>query len=162
MLTGKQIFEKGIVTKVANPEKQIQQVGIDLTISYFSKVDGVGFIPKDGKTILPNYTKLEWPEDNILILQPGIYECVFNEGCNFDSRTEGKIIHRSSVLRSGSILMSAEFDPGFETENIGSFITVNMPIKIEKGARLGQMTCNLTDEEVENTYNGQWQKDKQR
>ena len=162
MLTGKQIFKKGIVTKVANPEKQIQQVGIDLTVLYFSKVDGVGFIPKEGKTILPNYTKLEWPEDNCIVLHPGVYECVFNEGCKLDSRTEAFVIHRSSALRSGSLLISAEFDPGFETDHIGSFITVNIPIKIEKGARLGQMTCNKTDRKVKNTYNGQWFKDKQR
>lgn len=50
--------------------------------------------------------------------------------------------------------MSAEFDPGFKTDQIGSFMTVIMPIKIEKGARLGQMVCHRTEKPAD-LYNGQ-------
>lgn len=159
MLTSRQLIEEKIITKV--PEECIAQVGIDLQVEYFSKVMGQGFIPAKGKTQLPKYEKIEWGEDNTVVLEPGSYEVVFTQGCKFPSNVAGNIIHRSSVLRCGNLLISAEFDPGFETENIGSFMTVLSPIKIEKGARLGQIICHRTDIEAEK-YNGQWQKDVQR
>lgn len=159
MLTSEQLVNEGIITKV--PEECIAQVGIDLQVSYFAKIVGQGFIPKQGKTQLPQYEKIEWGEDNTVTLQPGSYEVVFEQGCNFPNNVAGAIIHRSSVLRSGNLLISAEFDPGFQTENIGSFMTVVTPIKIEKGARLGQMVCHRT-ETTASMYDGQWQNDNQR
>ncbi len=159
MLTSKQLIEEGIITNV--PEECIAQVGIDLQVKYFAKIVGSGFIPKIGKTQLPQYEKLEWGEDNTITLQPGSYEVVFEQGCNFPDNVAGSIIHRSSVLRSGNLLISAEFDSGFQTSNIGSFMTVITPIKIEKGARLGQMICHRTEIPADK-YNGQWQNDKQR
>ncbi len=159
MLTSRQLIEEGIITNV--PEECIAQVGIDLQVKYFAKIVGSGFIPKVGKTQLPQYEKLEWGEDNTITLQPGSYEVVFEQGCNFPDNVAGSIIHRSSVLRSGNLLISAEFDPGFQTTNIGSFMTVITPIKIEKGARLGQMICHRTEIPADK-YDGQWQNDKQR
>lgn len=159
MLTSQQLLEEGIITKV--PEECIAQVGIDLQVQSFRKITGVGFIPKVGKTILPTYEEVQWGDDNCVTLYPGSYEVVFEQGCKLPDNVAGNIIHRSSVLRSGELLMSAEFDPGFETENIGSFIAVNVPIKIEKGARLGQIVCHRT-EKAATKYNGQWQKDVQR
>ena len=67
-----------------------------------------------------------------MITLAGVYEVVFEQGCNFPNNVAGNIIHRSSVLRSGNLLLSAEFDPGFKTDNIGSFITVNTPLKNRK------------------------------
>ena len=159
MLTSRQLIEEGIITHV--PEECIAQVGIDLQVEYFSKIVGTGFIPKTGKTILPKYERLEWEEDNTIMLQPGSYEVVFVQGCNFPEDVAGTIIHRSSLLRSGDLLMSAEFDPGFATDHIGSFMTVITPIRIEKGARLGQMVCHRTEQRAD-LYQGQWQGDIQR
>lgn len=73
----------------------------------------------------------------------------------------GKITHRSSILRSGCNLTSAIFDPGFKTEQMGSFMQVINPIKIEKGARLAQINCYRA-EQAADEYNGQWQADCQR
>ena len=158
MLTSQQLIEEGIITKV--PEECIAQVGIDLQVQSFRQIVGSGVIPKVGKTILPLYEEVK-EVDGWFYLTPGSYEVVFEQGCKFPDNVAGTIIHRSSVLRSGELLMSAEFDPGFETENIGSFITINIPIKIEKGARLGQIVCHRTERPA-TKYNGQWQKDKQR
>lgn len=159
MLTSKQLVEEGIITNV--PEECIAQVGIDLQVDYFSKIVGMGFIPRKGKTILPEYEKLEWDEDGTITLQPGSYEVVFRQGCDFPADVAGTIIHRSSLLRSGNLLMSAEFDPGFVTNQIGSFMTVITPIKIERGARLGQIVCHRTEQPA-SKYEGQWQRDIQR
>lgn len=160
MLTSQQLLEEGIITNVKDP-KQIQQVGIDLTVNTIYKVSGVGFIPKEGKTVLPTYTEIPWEEDGTATLGPGSYEIKFNEGCNFPKNVAGNIIHRSSVLRSGALLMSAEFDPSYFCDSIGSFMTVINPIKIEKGARLGQIVCHRTEVEAD-SYQGQWQGGKDR
>lgn len=159
MLTSQQLVEEGIITNV--PEECIAQVGIDLQVQSFRKIVGMGFIPKVGKTVLPTYQEVPWDEDGCVTLEPGSYEVVFEQGCNFPDNVAGQIVHRSSILRSGEILFSAIFDAGFRTQNIGSFITVNVPIKIEKGARLGQMVCHRT-EKAATKYCGQWQMDCQR
>lgn len=159
MLTSDQLIKEGIITKV--PAECVAQVGIDLQVDYFSKIVGMGFLPKVGKTQLPEYERVEWDANDTVVLQPGSYEVVFVQGCNFPDNVAGTIIHRSSILRSGCLLMSAEFDPGFKTDRIGSFMTVITPIRIERGARLGQMICHRTEEAAE-LYDGQWQNDVQR
>ena len=79
MLTGKQIVQEGIVFNLNDCENQIQQVGVDLSIREFNKVGEGAFIPKTGKTKLPNYESVSWNSDNRVTLEPGVYECVFNE-----------------------------------------------------------------------------------
>ena len=57
MLTSKQLIDEGIITNV--PNECIAQVGIDLQVDYFSKVAGMGFIPRTGKTQLPDYERIQ-------------------------------------------------------------------------------------------------------
>jgi deoxycytidine triphosphate deaminase len=52
------------------------------------------------------------------------------------------------------------FDPGFETEFMGTLVYVHETIFIEKDARVAQIyfhECEPADK-----YDGQWQNDKQR
>jgi deoxycytidine triphosphate deaminase len=67
------------------------------------------------------------------------------------------------LYRNGTTINSPLFDPGFETENMGTIMIVGVPIFIEKDARVAQMYFHECDEVAsENLYNGQWQNDKQR
>jgi deoxycytidine triphosphate deaminase len=73
------------------------------------------------------------------------------------------IRQRSSLLRNGAIIASSIFDPGFETDNMGTIMIVTATIFIEKDARVGQMYFHECDEVSEDKlYNGQFQNDKQR
>ena len=67
---------------------------------------------------------------------------------------------RSSLYRNGAIINSPVFDPGFETQNMGTLLYVFEPIFIELDARVAQIyfhECETADK-----YDGQWQNDKQR
>ena len=73
------------------------------------------------------------------------------------------IRQRSSLLRNGAIIASSIFDPGFETENMGTIMIVTATIFIEQDARVGQMYFHKCDSVAEdNLYQGQFQNDKQR
>lgn len=165
ILTGKQIIEKGFITKVDN-SKCIQQVGVDVEIEKIAKVDRAGFIFKK-KTILPEYLEI-FPETKIdgcngWWLYPGYYEITFRQGCKIPATATMRMRQRSSLLRSGAEIHSSIFDPGFETDQMGAFLIVHRRIWIEKGARIAQAYFSenyfVEDKDL---YQGQFQKDKQR
>lgn len=178
MLTAKQIIDRGIIYlsdeakekyKISNLEPA--QAGIDLHMVSCSKIKSETFgivyadYQKDDATGKTKKTKLPATEDVRLttdnegdcwILEPGQYEIGFAEGCKFDTKTVGKIVHRSSVRRCGNEINSPIWDPGFYTNEMGTFLTVNHKMKIYFGARVGQMVVFETKEEAE-AYNGQYQ-----
>jgi deoxycytidine triphosphate deaminase len=163
-LTGKQIVEEGIITNLT--EKAIQQQGVDIRIDIIRNVEGMGRIPKEGKTILPVYKEIQPIKDEAgehWTLFPGYYEIQFVEGCKIPSNRVMTIIQRSSLLRNGVIIRSSQYDAGFETEHMGTFMVVNNPVIIEKGARIAQtIILETADVDEDKLYNGQWQRDNQR
>lgn len=173
MLNAQQILEQGLI-KTKNSKGKPAQVGYDLSVKSINKIGdsspldsrpAIGMVLKD-KTILNNYTPVETKKiDGVegWLLYPGAYDLTFHEGCKIAPYTVGMIRQRSSLLRNGAIIASSIFDPGFETENMGTIMIVNAAIFIEKDARVGQMYFHECDEVAEeNLYNGQWQNDKQR
>lgn len=172
MLNAEQIIEQGLI-KVTNSKGKPAQVGYDLSaksinaigIDSVSSKPNIGMVLKD-KTILNNYTPIETTKiDGVegWLLYPGAYDVTFHEGCKISPNKVGMIRQRSSLLRNGAIIASSIFDPGFETENMGTIMIVTATIFIEQDARVGQMyfhECDSVNEE--NLYNGQFQNDKQR
>ena len=167
-LTGKQIVEQGIVYNVC--EKGVQQQGVDVRIDRVFEVInfGNGLVPINGKTMTPptvEVAALDAHEDSkgYFYLPPGYYEVTFVEGCKMPANCAMYFKTRSSLVRCGSDIRSGQFDGGFETTAMGAFLKVELPIKIERGARVAQaiVTETYTVDE-ENLYNGQWQNDKQR
>ncbi len=169
MLNSTQILEKGLL-KLEHSKGKAAQVGYDLSVKEIKKLEGRGEVLSN-KTHLPDYVKQEVIEfasknsdkgENLgWILNPGYYEVTFWEGCNIPNNYVGLIRQRSSMLRSGALLHSSVFDPGFETDFMGSFIAVFHPIFIEKDARIAQIYFHEC-EPVTQAYNGQFQNDKQR
>jgi deoxycytidine triphosphate deaminase len=170
-LTGKQLVEKGIITGEI-PAENVAQHGIDLNLIKVEKMEGIGFIPKEGKTKLVTYIEM-LPTDGVIKeeetlkdmrvwhLNPGSYSVTFSQGCKIPADKMLLIRQRSSLLRNGTFLHSSVFDAGFETEQIGTVIVVVHPIQIEVGARIAQIYAHNSDV-VENLYDGQFQKDSQR
>ena len=94
------------------------------------------------------------------LLYEGVYDITFNEGCKIPDNRVAFIKQRSSLYRNGAIINSPVFDPGFETEFMGTLMYVHCPIFIEENARVAQIYFHeCTSAEM---YNGQWQNDKQR
>ncbi len=168
-LTGQELIDKGIITGEILPEN-IAQCGVDLNVIEVEQVVGKGTIPKTGKTVLAERKKIfpvkgydanQNPEIEHFELSPGVYDFTFLQGCKVPKNQRLDIVQRSSCSRNGLFIRSAVFDPGFETEHIGTMIQVMQNIRIEKGARVAQIVA-IASNEVNNLYDGQWQGDKQR
>jgi len=174
MLTAKQIVEKGLL-KLEHTKGKPAQIGYDLSLKQVNQIgdpngrDGVyrhhkiGKVLKD-RTELTTYTP--YPLVSLdgahgWLLYPGTYDITFNEGCKIPGNLVGLIRQRSSLLRNGTVLHSSVFDPGFETDFMGTVMVVNETIFIEEGARVAQIYFHECDE-VDELYNGQWQGDSQR
>ena len=173
MLNAKQIVDEGLLL-LENAKGKPAQVGFDITLKSVNKVGNrvgntnvygagkIGKVLKD-KTELTTYTPLDTIQlDGVegWLLYEGVYDITFNEGCKIPDNRVAFIKQRSSLYRNGAIINSPVFDPGFETENMGTLLYVHETIFIETDARVAQIyfhECNNAE-----LYNGQWQNDKQR
>ena len=172
MLNAKQIIDEGLLL-LEHAKGKPAQVGYDITLKKVQKIglkiganayrEGkIGKVLKD-KTELTEYV----PQNTIMLdgvegwlLYDGVYDITFNEGCKIPENRVAFIKQRSSLYRNGAIINSPVFDPGFETEFMGTLLYVHETIFIEKDARVAQIyfhECNGAE-----LYDGQWQNDKQR
>ena len=172
MLNAKQIIDEGLLLLEYSKGKPAQ-VGYDLSLKTVQKIgnkigNGVyayGSIGKvlRSKTELTTYTLKDTISLDGLdgwLLYEGVYDITFHEGCKIPDNRVAFIKQRSSLYRNGAIINSPVFDPGFETENMGTLLYVFEPIFIEKDARVAQIyfhECAPAEK-----YDGQWQNDKQR
>jgi deoxycytidine triphosphate deaminase len=136
------------------------QVGYDLTLKSINKVNG-GMVMKDKTTVFDYDEVTPFINDDgkfLYQLEPGTYSLTFEQGCKLDDKHTAFIRHRSSVLRSGGIITSGVYDPGFEVDEMGGMLVATETIILEKGARVAQIIM-MENAEAE-LYDGQWQKDK--
>lgn len=161
MYNAKELVDKGIVTGPIL-EKNVQMHGVDLNLVAVKRVLGGGHIPLLGKTVLGSYEDVP-VVDGMWKLDPGVYDITFAQGCKIPNDIMMLIRQRSSLLRNGTFLHSSVFDAGFETEQMGTVMTVQLPITIEEGARVAQIYSHQgTPVGEDRLYTGQWQGDKQR
>lgn len=148
---------------VASEHSKVNQVGIDLSVKKIERIYRGGQVLKEKTVIDPqNYQEVfatKNPEGRTTWkLSSGVYAITFNERVTIPSTHTGFILHRSSIMRMGSMLISAIWDPGFTTgdENMGTTLFVHVPIEIEKDARIAQFYM-ISNEYVDVLYNGQFQ-----
>ena len=168
MLNAQQILEEGLL-KLEHTQGKPAQVGFDLTLKQVNKIGNKGIsIPKIGKVLkdkteLTNYTPHGLMSlDGVVgwLLYAGVYDITFNEGCKIPDNRVAFIKQRSSLYRNGAIINSPVFDPGFETDFMGTLLYVHETLFIEENARVAQIyfhECAPAEK-----YDGQWQGDKQR
>ena len=179
MLNSKQILEEGLL-KLETSKGKPAQIGYDLSLKSVQKIgnpnnhieesDLLDYIPfKIGKVLKDkteittykpyNTIKLDGVEG--WLLYQGVYDITFWEGCKLSDNRTAFIKQRSSLYRNGVIINSPVFDPGFETENMGTLMYVHETIFIEQDARVAQIYFH-ENAPVNELYNGQWMGDKQR
>ena len=172
MLTAQQILDEGLL-HLEHSKGKPAQVGYDLTLKSINKVGyriganmygggNIGKVLKD-KTILTTYTPLDKIQlDGVTgwLLHPNTYDITFWEGCKIPDNRVAFIKQRSSLWRNGILINSPVFDPGFETEFMGTIMLVTEPLFIEEDARVAQIYFHECD--AAEKYDGQWQNDKQR
>jgi hypothetical protein len=169
MLNVQQILDEGLL-KLEHTQGKPAQVGYDLTLKQVNKIGNknvvndtkIGKVLKD-KTELTSY--IPYPLINLdgahgWLLYEGVYDITFNEGCKLPENRVAFIKQRSSLYRNGTIINSPVFDPGFETNFMGTLMYVHETIFIEENARVAQIYFHEC--ESAELYNGQWQGDKQR
>jgi deoxycytidine triphosphate deaminase len=175
MLNAKQIIDEGLLL-LEHTQGKPAQVGYDITLKAVQKIGnkisgGVYNLSRGGKIgkVLKDKTELTTyvPLTTIMLdgvegwlLHEGVYDVTFNEGCKIPENRVAFIKQRSSLYRNGAIINSPVFDPGFETENMGTLLYVYEPLFIEINARVAQIYFHEC--EPAEKYNGQWQNDKQR
>jgi len=176
MLNAQQILDEGLL-RLERAQGKPAQVGFDLTLKQVNAVGDpnkynngltyftnhkIGKVLKD-KTELTNYTPYALINlDGVTgwLLYAGVYDITFNEGCKLPDNRVAFIKQRSSLYRNGAIINSPVFDPGFETEFMGTLMYVHETIFIEENARVAQIYFHEC--EPAELYAGQWQGDKQR
>ena len=175
MLNSQQILDEGLL-KLETTKGKPAQVGYDLSLAQVNyigtlgnnlvdvnqKTARIGKVLKD-KTELTTYTPYPLTSvDGVTgwLLYPGTYDITFNEGCRIPSNRVAFIKQRSSLWRNGTLINSPVFDPGFETDLMGTIMLVTETIFIEEGARVAQIYFHEC--EPAEMYNGQWQGDVQR
>jgi deoxycytidine triphosphate deaminase len=172
MLNVAQILDEGLL-RLEHAQGKPAQVGFDLTLKQVNKIGNniEGNVYAGGKIgkVLKNSTQLTTYIPYALInldgahgwlLYKGVYDITFNEGCKIPANRVAFIKQRSSLYRNGTIINSPVFDPGFETEFMGTLMYVHETIFIEENARVAQIYFHEC--EPAELYNGQWQNDKQR
>ena len=165
MLSSEQIIKEGLL-KLDNTHGKPAQVGYDLSIKSVQKIISnikFGYVLKD-KTLLAHYEPMNSTQlDGYKgwILYSGVYDITFHEGCKIPANRTAFIKQRSSLYRNGAIINSPVFDPGFETDNMGTLMYVYETIFIEQDARVAQIYFHESTT-TDNLYDGQWQHDKQR
>ena len=169
MLNAQQIIDEELL-KLEHTKGKPAQVGYDLSLKAVQKI-GTGTVlnGKIGK-VLKDRTELTTyiPTTTIKVdgmegwlLYHGVYDITFWEGCKIPSNRTAFIKQRSSLYRNGAIINSPVFDPGFETENMGTLLYVFETIFIERDARVAQIYFHPSNN-TDVMYDGQWQNDKQR
>ena len=174
MLNAQQILSEGLL-KLEHAHGKPAQIGFDLSLKQVNKIGDlkgvnvfydrefkIGKVLKD-RTELTTYTP--HPLINLdgahgWLLYAGVYDITFNEGCKIPSNRVAFIKQRSSLYRNGTTINSPVFDPGFETEFMGTLMYVHETIFIEENARVAQIYFHEC--EAAELYDGQWQGDKQR
>ena len=171
MLNAQQIIQEGLL-KLEHSHGKPAQVGYDLSLKQVNRIGNKGVNdPKIGKVLKDKTQLTSYTPQGLMnldgvagwLLYEGIYDITFNEGCKIPEDRVGLIRQRSSMLRNGTVLHSSVFDPGFETEFMGTVMVVNETIFIEENARVAQIyfhPCVPVAED--NLYNGQFQGDTQR
>jgi deoxycytidine triphosphate deaminase len=170
MLNSQQILDEGLL-KLEHTHGKPAQVGYDLTLKQVNEIGvvGNGTIRRIGKVLkdkteLTTYTPyplINLDGDHGWLLYEGVYDITFNEGCKLPANRVAFIKQRSSLYRNGTIINSPLFDPGFETEFMGTLMYVHKTIFIEENARVAQIYFHECRQSVV-MYTGQFQGDKQR
>ena len=144
---------------MVEPTKQIQPVGIDLTVSRIESYRSKGTIDFDNsKRELPRLNEPGQVDNQFWLLVPGAYLITFNEIVKVPSNAMGIARPRSSLLRMGATVETSVWDPGYEGRS-QSMLVVHNPngIKIYQNAKLAQIVFMTLIEKTETLYNGQYQ-----
>ena len=159
LLTGHQI--KQYLKDNGTNYHKVNQVGIDLSVCKIEKIIGGVMVFQDKTVVNPdlfiNVELINIEGKKMWRLERGAYALTFNEGVKIPAGSTGFITSRSSIYRGGAKINSPIWDPGFETDVMGTTMFVESEtIFIEENARVCQFYM-ITNPIPQELYNGQFQ-----
>ena len=165
VLNPRKAFEEGLVKGIEgfpafDPEKQIQQAGIDIRVAkIFTVHTNIVSISETEKPKFDQIYRELYPDARGMIrLEPGkAYSVDSMEYVKIPHDMSALVVHRSTFNRIGVLITGANYDPGFEG-NIGVTMYVHNLIEIAIGTRIAQILFIKTD--AANNYHGTYQKQK--
>ena len=158
ILLGKNIISNKIVTSCIDASKQVQPVGVDLTIQKIETYRNVGSIDFDNsKRQLPALSDTG-RFDEFWLLKPGAYLVTFNEVVDVPPDVMGIARPRSSLLRMGATIETSVWDPGYKGRSQSMLVVHNLNgIKIYDNAKVAQIIFIKTESQSDVLYSGKYQ-----
>lgn len=129
------------VRKYIDSSFQVQQAGIDLSISKIYSFISYGSIDFDNKNRkLADSVEIKLENDEPTHLASGVYRIKTNELIELDNKTIGVFFPRSSLIRNGASVSAGLFDPGYKgyPEFLLTILNPN-GLEVYKNARIGQI-----------------------
>ena len=149
-------FKDNIVKEYIEANTQTQIAGFDLTAKEIMKLKDGGILDFDNsERFIPEHTIMDL-EDDKWILEPGGYLVRYNEIVEVPLDAVGIVFPRSSLMRIGTTICSAVWDPGYKGRGIGLLI-VNAKIALKINARIAQIIFIKTQNKLDSGYSGTYQ-----
>lgn len=140
-------------------DKQIQPVGVDLTIGEIYDISDVSTFELVGNNKVhrnrDEVTTRYIGNDEVYELEEGWYNVMYNEAVDIPKTVMGLVLPRSTLMRNGVMVTSAVWDPGYKGAGYGGLY---VPYRTLFG--VGERIAQIVFMEVRNTtgtYNGEYQ-----
>jgi dUTP pyrophosphatase len=152
---------KPLVSGYIDLERQLQPAGFELTLAEvfsFRSHGSLGFKDEDRK--LPVFKPVKLSAENFTRLPKGAYVVRYNEEVWLPSDLLALIFPRSSLMRSGAILYTAVWDPGYRGRGQGLLNVYNpYGVRLKLNARIGQLVFLRLSKPARKLYRGIYQKE---
>jgi dUTP pyrophosphatase len=136
-----------LVGDLADPERQIQPNGVDLTLASVWAIDGAGAIgATDEERAIPPRTEVRPDADGWYALAPGPYAVRLAEPVALPTWLMGLGRPRSSLGRCGVSLHTAVWDAGYRGRSESLMLVYNPAgFRVRRGARILQLVFFTLD-----------------
>jgi len=166
ILTKQEILERlrtkrPLVSGYVDLQKQLQPAGFELTVGEMGFFRSSGVIDfSDAKRKIPDVQTVDLSGRKSKRIPAGAYVIRFNEKVCLPKDILSLIFPRSSLMRSGAILYTAVWDPGYEGRGQGLLCVFNKHgLTLYKNARAGQMIFIKLKKHVKEGYEGIYQRE---
>lgn len=155
------VQEKNLIKDLSERElTKPTGTGFDLRIGELYELEEEGFLGVEERNTpkIKLIAKYDKNNSGVVELMPGRYYVMRTiETVNCPEDLAGMILSRSTLFRSGVILLTSLCDPGYNGQlTFGLLNNHNRPFKLEMGARVANISFHRVDGKA-NPYNGQWQ-----
>ena len=140
-------------------EEQLQPAGFEVTVAEVAVLESPGRLGFTGEERrLPRIKPLKLSEDSFTLLPRGVYLVRYNEAVRLPNNLIALVFPRSSLMRSGAILYTAVWDPGYHGRGQGLLNVYNPNgIELRLGSRIGQIVFLRLSRPAEKPYQGAYQ-----